>query len=57
MPSTTEVAELILKDPTAVGSYMPQVLQVIQEDEEGSEQSGDLKDAISDNVFPEVKSK
>ncbi|XP_022105650.1 uncharacterized protein LOC110987312 isoform X2 [Acanthaster planci] len=57
MPSTKEVAELIKKDPTAVDSYMPLVLPAIRDDEEVKERSGDLKDAVANKVFEEVKSK
>ena len=57
MPTTKEVAELIKKDPTAVDSYMPLVLEAIRDDEEVAERYSDLRSAVEDHVFKEVKSK
>ncbi len=57
MTSNEELAELIEKDPTAVETYIPQVLEAIRHDEDALKRSDDFSDALIGPMLKEVKTK
>ena len=56
MATTGELRKLVKANPSAVESYMPQVIQAIRNDGD-MQKSGDLRILFEDTVFKEVKSK
>ncbi|XP_033634703.1 uncharacterized protein LOC117295983 [Asterias rubens] len=57
MASKKELAKLIKADPTAIETYMPQVLEMIRNDEDDLKRSDDLSDALTRPMLKEVKTK
>ena len=57
MASKKELAKLIKADPTAIETYMPQVLEMIRKDEDDLKRSDDLSDALTRPMLKEVKTK
>ena len=51
-----QLRKLVKANPSAVESYMPQVIQAIRNDGD-MQKSGDLRILFEDTVFKEVKSK